>query len=87
MQSILCQTGLKPRQASYYRYLLFFFCFVFFNAICAFVFSGCVLESHLAELAERQAQALFHYALSGDARMLLAPQRPLMTTQDENGDT
>lgn len=55
--------------------------------VSAFVFSGCVLESHLAELAGRQAQALFHYALSGDARMLLAPQRPLMTTQDENGDT
>uniref|UniRef100_A0A8C1M1V8 Nuclear factor of kappa light polypeptide gene enhancer in B-cells 1 n=1 Tax=Cyprinus carpio TaxID=7962 RepID=A0A8C1M1V8_CYPCA len=48
---------------------------------------GCVLEPHLAELAGRQAQALFHYAVSGDARMLLAPQRPLMTTQDENGDT
>ncbi|XP_016295470.1 nuclear factor NF-kappa-B p105 subunit-like, partial [Sinocyclocheilus anshuiensis] len=49
--------------------------------------TGCVLEPHLAELAGRQAQALFHYAVSGDARMLLAPQRPLMTTQDENGDT
>uniref|UniRef100_A0A8C1LZY8 Nuclear factor of kappa light polypeptide gene enhancer in B-cells 1 n=1 Tax=Cyprinus carpio TaxID=7962 RepID=A0A8C1LZY8_CYPCA len=48
---------------------------------------SCVLEPHLAELAGRQAQALFHYAVSGDARMLLAPQRPLMTTQDENGDT
>uniref|UniRef100_A0A8C1YPN3 Nuclear factor of kappa light polypeptide gene enhancer in B-cells 1 n=1 Tax=Cyprinus carpio TaxID=7962 RepID=A0A8C1YPN3_CYPCA len=35
---------------------------------------GCVLEPHLAELAGRQAQALFHYAVSGDARMLLAPQ-------------
>ncbi|XP_043112590.1 nuclear factor NF-kappa-B p105 subunit [Puntigrus tetrazona] len=49
--------------------------------------TGCVLESHLAELAGRQAQALFRYTLSGDARMLLAPQRPLMTAQDENGDT
>uniref|UniRef100_A0A673J9V9 Nuclear factor NF-kappa-B p105 subunit-like n=1 Tax=Sinocyclocheilus rhinocerous TaxID=307959 RepID=A0A673J9V9_9TELE len=48
---------------------------------------SCVLEPHLAELAGRQAQALFHYTVSGDARMLLAPQRPLMTTQDENGDT
>uniref|UniRef100_A0A8C2IKA2 Nuclear factor of kappa light polypeptide gene enhancer in B-cells 1 n=1 Tax=Cyprinus carpio TaxID=7962 RepID=A0A8C2IKA2_CYPCA len=48
---------------------------------------SCVLEPHLAELAGRQAQALFHYAVSGDARMLLAPQRPLMSTQDENGDT
>uniref|UniRef100_A0A8C1WSU9 Nuclear factor of kappa light polypeptide gene enhancer in B-cells 1 n=1 Tax=Cyprinus carpio TaxID=7962 RepID=A0A8C1WSU9_CYPCA len=35
---------------------------------------GCVLEPHLAELAGRQAQALFHFAVSGDARMLLAPQ-------------
>ncbi|XP_026136135.1 nuclear factor NF-kappa-B p105 subunit-like isoform X1 [Carassius auratus] len=49
--------------------------------------TGCVIEPHLAALAERQAQALFHFAVSGDARMLLAPQRPLMTTQDENGDT
>ncbi|XP_051506520.1 nuclear factor NF-kappa-B p105 subunit-like isoform X2 [Myxocyprinus asiaticus] len=49
--------------------------------------TGCVFKPHLAELAERQAHALFQYALSGDARMLLAPQRPLMTTQDENGDT
>ncbi|XP_077103665.1 nuclear factor NF-kappa-B p105 subunit isoform X1 [Siphateles boraxobius] len=49
--------------------------------------TGCVFEPHLADLAGRHAQALFHYALSGDARMLLAPQRPLMTTQDENGDT
>uniref|UniRef100_A0A8C1LZ05 Nuclear factor of kappa light polypeptide gene enhancer in B-cells 1 n=1 Tax=Cyprinus carpio TaxID=7962 RepID=A0A8C1LZ05_CYPCA len=50
------------------------------------LFVICVFP-HLAELAGRQAQALFHYAVSGDARMLLAPQRPLMTTQDENGDT
>lgn len=49
--------------------------------------TGCVLEPHLAEVAGRLAQALFYYAVSGDARMLLAPQRPLMTTQDENGDT
>uniref|UniRef100_A0A8C1AZR4 Nuclear factor of kappa light polypeptide gene enhancer in B-cells 1 n=1 Tax=Cyprinus carpio carpio TaxID=630221 RepID=A0A8C1AZR4_CYPCA len=58
--------------------------------MCVFVcllFLGCVLGPHLAELAGRQAQALFHFAVSGDARMLLAPQRPLMTTQDENGDT
>ncbi len=58
--------------------------------MCVFVcllFLGCVLEPHLAEVVGRQAQALFHYAVSGDARMLLAPQRPLMTTQDENGDT
>uniref|UniRef100_A0A671PSM1 Nuclear factor NF-kappa-B p105 subunit-like n=1 Tax=Sinocyclocheilus anshuiensis TaxID=1608454 RepID=A0A671PSM1_9TELE len=70
----------QTRQASYWLYIF----------LCKFVcllFSGCVLEPHLAELAGRQAQALFHYAVSGDARMLLAPQRPLMTTQDENGDT
>uniref|UniRef100_A0A8C1WM61 Nuclear factor of kappa light polypeptide gene enhancer in B-cells 1 n=1 Tax=Cyprinus carpio TaxID=7962 RepID=A0A8C1WM61_CYPCA len=45
--------------------------------MCVFVcllFLGCVLEPHLAELAGRQAQALFHFAVSGDARMLLAPQ-------------
>ncbi|XP_051513577.1 nuclear factor NF-kappa-B p105 subunit-like isoform X3 [Myxocyprinus asiaticus] len=49
--------------------------------------TGCVFEPHLAALAEKHAQALYQYALSGDARTLLAPQRPLMTTQDENGDT
>uniref|UniRef100_A0A8C1B122 Nuclear factor of kappa light polypeptide gene enhancer in B-cells 1 n=1 Tax=Cyprinus carpio carpio TaxID=630221 RepID=A0A8C1B122_CYPCA len=45
--------------------------------MCVFVcllFLGCVLGPHLAELAGRQAQALFHFAVSGDARMLLAPQ-------------
>ncbi|XP_055034514.2 nuclear factor NF-kappa-B p105 subunit [Misgurnus anguillicaudatus] len=47
----------------------------------------CAIDPHLAELAKKQAEALFYYALSGDPRMLLAPQRPLMTTQDENGDT
>ncbi|XP_030649999.1 nuclear factor NF-kappa-B p105 subunit-like [Chanos chanos] len=47
----------------------------------------CVFEPRLVELAERQAHALFQYAVSGDVRTLLAPQRPLMTAQDENGDT
>uniref|UniRef100_A0A8B9KBI4 Nuclear factor of kappa light polypeptide gene enhancer in B-cells 1 n=1 Tax=Astyanax mexicanus TaxID=7994 RepID=A0A8B9KBI4_ASTMX len=47
----------------------------------------CVFEPRLAELAERHACALFDYAVTGDARRLLAPQRPLMSTQDENGDT
>ncbi|KAG7458801.1 hypothetical protein MATL_G00224450 [Megalops atlanticus] len=47
----------------------------------------CRLEQRMVELAQRQAQALFQYAVSGDVRMLLALQRPLMTTQDENGDT
>uniref|UniRef100_A0A8C2PSZ5 Nuclear factor of kappa light polypeptide gene enhancer in B-cells 1 n=1 Tax=Cyprinus carpio TaxID=7962 RepID=A0A8C2PSZ5_CYPCA len=63
-----------------------FDCTITYTTIQKFGVS-CVLEPHLAELAGRQAQALFHYAVSGDARMLLAPQRPLMSTQDENGDT
>uniref|UniRef100_A0A8C9SSL3 Nuclear factor kappa B subunit 1 n=1 Tax=Scleropages formosus TaxID=113540 RepID=A0A8C9SSL3_SCLFO len=51
------------------------------------VFSVCALQDGLLETARRQAQALFHYAMSGDVRMLLALQRPLMTSQDEDGDT
>ncbi|KAI1887422.1 hypothetical protein AGOR_G00190130 [Albula goreensis] len=47
----------------------------------------CQLEQRMVELAQKQAQALFQYAVSGDVRMLLALQRPLMSTQDENGDT
>uniref|UniRef100_A0AAY4E3M3 RHD domain-containing protein n=1 Tax=Denticeps clupeoides TaxID=299321 RepID=A0AAY4E3M3_9TELE len=43
--------------------------------------------ARLVALAERQAHALFQYSLSGDVRALLAPQRPLMTAQDDNGDT
>ncbi|XP_063045759.1 nuclear factor NF-kappa-B p105 subunit [Engraulis encrasicolus] len=46
-----------------------------------------LLESRLADLAERHALALFHYAVSGDPCALLALQRPLMTAQDEDGDT
>ncbi|XP_029103128.1 nuclear factor NF-kappa-B p105 subunit-like [Scleropages formosus] len=49
--------------------------------------SMCALQDGLLETARRQAQALFHYAMSGDVRMLLALQRPLMTSQDEDGDT
>lgn len=47
----------------------------------------CVLEERLVEVAERQAAALFLYSISGDARYLLAPQRHLMTAEDEDGDT
>ncbi|KAK6298370.1 hypothetical protein J4Q44_G00314250 [Coregonus suidteri] len=47
----------------------------------------CVLEARLVDVAERQAEALFQYAVTGDVRYLLAPQRQLMTAQDENGDT
>ncbi|KAK6493235.1 nuclear factor NF-kappa-B p105 subunit-like [Huso huso] len=39
------------------------------------------------QLAKRHADALFNYAVTGDVRMLLAVQRPLMAVQDENGDT
>ncbi|KAM3612863.1 uncharacterized protein V6R79_015842 [Siganus canaliculatus] len=31
--------------------------------------------------------ALFHYSVTGDSAYLLAPQRPLMDAQDEDGDT
>ncbi|KAJ8281104.1 hypothetical protein GJAV_G00063560 [Gymnothorax javanicus] len=48
---------------------------------------GCQLEQRMVELAQKQAQALFQYAVTGDIRTLLAPQRPLMSAQDENGDT
>lgn len=34
-----------------------------------------------------QAEALFHYSVTGDSSFLLAPQRPLLTAQDEDGDT
>ncbi|XP_017561751.1 nuclear factor NF-kappa-B p105 subunit isoform X2 [Pygocentrus nattereri] len=47
----------------------------------------CAFDPQLAEVAHRHACALFDYAVSGDARRLLVPQRPLMATQDENGDT
>uniref|UniRef100_A0A8K9WR07 RHD domain-containing protein n=1 Tax=Oncorhynchus mykiss TaxID=8022 RepID=A0A8K9WR07_ONCMY len=46
-----------------------------------------VSDESLVDVAERQAEALFHYAVTGDVRYLLAPQRHLMTAQDENGDT
>ncbi|KAI4897514.1 hypothetical protein NFI96_015906, partial [Prochilodus magdalenae] len=49
--------------------------------------AACVFEPQLAELAQRHACALFDYAVTGDARRLLVPQRPLMATRDENGDT
>uniref|UniRef100_A0A4W5PE92 Nuclear factor kappa B subunit 1 n=1 Tax=Hucho hucho TaxID=62062 RepID=A0A4W5PE92_9TELE len=47
----------------------------------------CVLEARLVDVAERKAEALFQYAVTGDVSYLLAPQRQLMTAQDENGDT
>uniref|UniRef100_A0A3P8XEY2 RHD domain-containing protein n=1 Tax=Esox lucius TaxID=8010 RepID=A0A3P8XEY2_ESOLU len=47
----------------------------------------CLLEARLVDVAERQAEALFQYAVTGDIRYLLAPQHHLMAAQDENGDT
>nr|XP_015200704.1 PREDICTED: nuclear factor NF-kappa-B p105 subunit isoform X1 [Lepisosteus oculatus]XP_015200705.1 PREDICTED: nuclear factor NF-kappa-B p105 subunit isoform X1 [Lepisosteus oculatus]XP_015200706.1 PREDICTED: nuclear factor NF-kappa-B p105 subunit isoform X1 [Lepisosteus oculatus]XP_015200707.1 PREDICTED: nuclear factor NF-kappa-B p105 subunit isoform X1 [Lepisosteus oculatus] len=39
------------------------------------------------QLAQRHAEALFNYAVTGDVKMLLAVLRPLLAVQDENGDT
>ncbi|XP_028272683.1 nuclear factor NF-kappa-B p105 subunit [Parambassis ranga] len=41
----------------------------------------------LDQVTRRQLEALFHYSVTGDSAFLLAPQRPLMTAQDEDGDT
>lgn len=38
-------------------------------------------------MSSRQLQALFQYSVTGDSAYLLAPQRPLMAAQDEDGDT
>ncbi|XP_056899453.1 nuclear factor NF-kappa-B p105 subunit isoform X1 [Takifugu flavidus] len=39
------------------------------------------------QVSSRQVEALFRYSVTGDSAYLLAPQRPLMATQDEDGDT
>ncbi|XP_063817469.1 nuclear factor NF-kappa-B p100 subunit isoform X2 [Pseudophryne corroboree] len=41
----------------------------------------------MLSLAQRTSRALMDYAVSADPRILLAVQRPLTATQDENGDT
>ncbi|PIO35776.1 Nuclear factor NF-kappa-B p100 subunit [Aquarana catesbeiana] len=41
----------------------------------------------MLSLAQRTSKALMDYAVSADPRMLLAVQRPLTATRDENGDT
>uniref|UniRef100_A0A3Q3FZF2 Nuclear factor of kappa light polypeptide gene enhancer in B-cells 1 n=1 Tax=Labrus bergylta TaxID=56723 RepID=A0A3Q3FZF2_9LABR len=41
----------------------------------------------LFEETSRQLVALFQYSVTGDSAYLLAAQRPLMDTQDEDGDT
>ncbi|XP_053166338.1 nuclear factor NF-kappa-B p100 subunit [Hemicordylus capensis] len=44
-------------------------------------------SSWMLILARRSAQALLDYAVTADPRMLLAVQRHLAASQDENGDT
>ncbi|XP_069387561.1 nuclear factor NF-kappa-B p105 subunit isoform X2 [Paralichthys olivaceus] len=44
-------------------------------------------EPDRGEVNSRQLQALFQFSVTGDSAYLLAPQRPLMTAQDEDGDT
>lgn len=46
----------------------------------------CVAEEQLGEETRRQLDSLFQYSVTGDSAYLLAPQRPLMTAQDEDGD-
>uniref|UniRef100_M4ALW8 Nuclear factor kappa B subunit 1 n=1 Tax=Xiphophorus maculatus TaxID=8083 RepID=M4ALW8_XIPMA len=41
----------------------------------------------LMEATCRQLDALFRYSVTGDSAYLLAPQRPLMAAQDDDGDT
>uniref|UniRef100_A0A3B4UT50 Nuclear factor kappa B subunit 1 n=1 Tax=Seriola dumerili TaxID=41447 RepID=A0A3B4UT50_SERDU len=40
-----------------------------------------------SQVTRRQLEALFQYSVTGDSAYLLVPQRPLMTAQDEDGDT
>ncbi|XP_073343005.1 nuclear factor NF-kappa-B p105 subunit [Pagrus major] len=52
---------------------------------------GVSVEPHTDERSveegSRQLEALFQYSVTGDSAYLLAPQRPLMDAQDEDGDT
>lgn len=56
-----------------------------------FPFSGFSLAQECSTwmwlLARRSARALLDYAVTADPRMLLAVQRHLAASQDENGDT
>lgn len=47
----------------------------------------CDAGERLDQVTSRQLEALFQYSVTGDSAYLLAPQRPLMTAQDEDGDT
>ncbi|XP_049442381.1 nuclear factor NF-kappa-B p105 subunit [Epinephelus fuscoguttatus] len=44
-------------------------------------------DERLVQVTSRQLEALFQYSVTGDSAYLLAAQRPLMTAQDEDGDT
>lgn len=45
------------------------------------------MEESVLEIACRQVEALFHFSVSGNPAFLLAPQRHLLSAQDEDGDT
>ena len=56
--------------------------------LCVFVcVSVCDAGERLTRMTSRQLEALFQYSVTGDSAYLLAPQRPLMIAQDEDGDT
>ncbi|XP_041799441.1 nuclear factor NF-kappa-B p105 subunit [Chelmon rostratus] len=44
-------------------------------------------DEQLDQVTGRQLEALFQYSVTGDSAYLLAPQRPLMDAQNEDGDT
>ncbi|KAM9850005.1 nuclear factor NF-kappa-B p105 subunit isoform 2-T2 [Aulostomus maculatus] len=47
----------------------------------------CDVDQLLLQVTSRQVDTLFQYSITGDSAYLLALQRPLMTAQDEDGDT
>ncbi|XP_070692423.1 nuclear factor NF-kappa-B p105 subunit [Pempheris klunzingeri] len=48
---------------------------------------GVSVEPTTDQVTSRELDALFQYSVTGDSAYLLAPQRPLMDAQDEDGDT
>ncbi|XP_069609385.1 nuclear factor NF-kappa-B p100 subunit [Ranitomeya imitator] len=46
-----------------------------------------ICNMRMLSLAQRTSRALMDYAVTADPRMLLAVQRPLAATRDQNGDT
>uniref|UniRef100_A0A672GL48 Nuclear factor of kappa light polypeptide gene enhancer in B-cells 1 n=1 Tax=Salarias fasciatus TaxID=181472 RepID=A0A672GL48_SALFA len=55
--------------------------------VCVCVSVCCSAEEDSVQDTSRQLEALFQYSVTGDSAYLLAPQRPLMAAQDEDGDT